>query len=123
VVDLLDALHTPASIKALGKAQFNLLTSTYQSYWRKAKENVSCFPGALSMATLKVAASDNDLASLEACLTRIPPVPGYSPCQWKQMVDVSERFNLNHGHIQVGCDGLSALHNIFTTSPITVDNQ
>jgi hypothetical protein len=28
VVDLLDALHTPASIKALGKVQFNLLTST-----------------------------------------------------------------------------------------------
>lgn len=72
VIDLLDALHMPQSVRDLGKIPFTLPTAVYQKYWTRAKENISCFPGPLSMATLKAAASDNSLVALKACLTRTP---------------------------------------------------
>ncbi len=49
---------------------------------------MSCHPGALSMAMLKAATSDEFLAAFECALTRIPLLSGYSPLRWKQMIEM-----------------------------------
>jgi hypothetical protein len=59
----------------------------YTAYWRKAKENVSCYPSDLSFSTMK-AGSFSPLAEFECSMMQIPLSTGYSPKRWKRCVDV-----------------------------------
>jgi hypothetical protein len=58
------------------------------SFWKKAKQDTSCYPGALSFASLKAGASDDLIAAFECAMTRISLQSGSLPKWWRQMVDV-----------------------------------
>jgi hypothetical protein len=60
----------------------------YKSYWKKAKENMSCYPGDLSLATFKAGAQDDTIAQFTCIMTIIPLFSEYTPHRWKKVVDV-----------------------------------
>ncbi len=85
---LLHALRTPQVIKERGHIDMLPSLESLCSFWHKAKEKTSCYPGPLSFATLKAGASDPLLAAFECSLTGIPLKGGFAPRRWKQMIDV-----------------------------------
>jgi hypothetical protein len=62
--------------------------ASFSRYWRKAKENISCFPSEFCFATLKASSHDDLLTVMDCIMTRIPLITGYSPMRWQRCVDV-----------------------------------
>jgi hypothetical protein len=62
--------------------------NSYVKFWKKAKENVSCYPSEFSFAALKASSHDNYLAHTDCIMTRIPLITGHSPKCWRRCVDV-----------------------------------
>jgi hypothetical protein len=56
-----------------------LTLDKYVSFWKKAKENTSCYPDALSFATLKVGSKSSIISEMECTLTRIPLDDVFTP--------------------------------------------
>jgi hypothetical protein len=52
---------------------------SYVSFWKKAREDTSCYPSALSFSTMKAGATDTDIAALDCTMTRLPLRYGYAP--------------------------------------------
>jgi hypothetical protein len=76
---LLEHLARPQAIIENGPHPISLPVDVYRSYWRKARENTSCYPGDLSFATLKAGAQSEKISLLECTLTRVPLFSGYTP--------------------------------------------
>ena len=53
VHDLILEWATPQPVRELGTQSMELSTPIYQRFWKKAKENISCYPDDLSFATMK----------------------------------------------------------------------
>lgn len=85
---LLKELAMPQAIKDCTDTPVILSTEKYKNYWRKVKDNVSCYPSELSYSTMKAEVSSKIIAALECTLTRIPLSMGCSPKRWKRYVDV-----------------------------------
>ena len=88
VAELMPHLQMPQSIRELGEVNMDITTEGYRNFWRKAKETISCYPGALSFATMKAGATSERISEIESALVRIPLKSGYSPSRWKEVIDV-----------------------------------
>jgi hypothetical protein len=72
----------------MGPFKMELTLESYVAYWKKAREETSCYPSALSFSTMKAGAYDKDIAALDCCMTRIPLKVGFAPERWKFCLDV-----------------------------------
>jgi hypothetical protein len=45
---------------------------SFAKYWKKAKENISCFPSEFCFATLKASSHDEYLTIIDCIMTRLP---------------------------------------------------
>lgn len=63
--DLLQELHFPPGILDMGRPSISLTTDSYRSFWKKANQYTSCYPGALSFASLKAGVTDDVIADFE----------------------------------------------------------
>jgi hypothetical protein len=79
-------MHT--AIRSAGDQTMALTVESYRAFWRKAKENISCYPSALSFATMKAGATSEIISQVDCTLTNIPLQSGYSPSRWKRSIDV-----------------------------------
>jgi hypothetical protein len=61
---------------------------SYRNFWKKAKEKTSAYPDALSFATMKVGATDDQISEFECSLINIALKSGYSPERWRHLLDV-----------------------------------
>jgi hypothetical protein len=84
----LNELHMPQSVKDALPFDMHLTTEKYKSFWTKANENISCYPGPLSFATMKAGSKSQIISELECNLTRIPIQSGYAPARWRKCMDV-----------------------------------
>jgi len=78
----------PAEVKELGHLKMEMSVDSYVRYWKKAREDTSCYPSALSFATMKAGAFDQQIASLDCMMTRIPLAAGFAPSRWKRCLDI-----------------------------------
>jgi hypothetical protein len=62
--------------------------SQYHSFWKKARENTTCYPHSLSFSTMKAGALDDYISEAECKITNIPLATGFAPSQWKKCLDV-----------------------------------
>ncbi len=81
---VLDELSMPQAIRDLGPQQMTISIENYRKFWRKANENVSCYPDALSFSTMKAGASDDLISKVECELINVALTSGYSPERWKK---------------------------------------
>ncbi len=88
ILDVIAQWQMPERVKELGPLKMDMTLESYTAFWKKAKENTSCYPSALSFSTMKAGATDPDIAALECSLTRIPLRYGFSPQRWKFCLDV-----------------------------------
>jgi hypothetical protein len=85
---LLEALAMPSTIRTSGTQSMDTSLDSYRSFWRKAKEATSSYPGAISFSTMKAGASSDLISAIECNMTRIPLRTGYSLRRWKKCMDV-----------------------------------
>jgi hypothetical protein len=78
----------PQEVRNLGPLKMELSVTDYIAFWKKAKEDTSCYPSDLSFSTMKAGASDPDIAALDCTLTRLPLRFGFAPKRWKFCLDV-----------------------------------
>jgi hypothetical protein len=88
VGDIIQEWKMPQSVKDLGPQSMEISVQNYQKFWKKAKENTSCYPDNLSFSTMKAGASSPLIAEIECRLTNIPLKSGYAPDRWKKCLDV-----------------------------------
>jgi hypothetical protein len=58
------------------------------TFWKHAKEHISCHPSELSFSTMKASSHDSYLATIDCVMTRIPLQTGYSSSRWQRCIDV-----------------------------------
>jgi hypothetical protein len=68
---LLAALMMPMKVKEQGPQSMDIPLQNYRSFWRKAKESISSYPGAISFSTMKAGALSELISCIECNLTRI----------------------------------------------------
>jgi hypothetical protein len=85
---VLTEMATPASVRELGPQRMEISKESYQNFWRKAKENTSCYPSAMSFSTMKAGATSDTISQLECNMTNIPLKTGYSPERWQKLMDI-----------------------------------
>jgi hypothetical protein len=78
----------PEAGEELGPQSMRISLESYYAFWRKAKENTSSYPVALSFSTMKAGSLHSDIAKLECLLTSIPLQSGYSLKRWRNCMDV-----------------------------------
>lgn len=78
----------PMKVKEQGPQSMDISLQNYRSFWRKAKESISSYPGVISFSTMKAGATSELISSIECNLTRIPLLSGYSPRRWRKCMDV-----------------------------------
>lgn len=81
-------LIMPQEIRDLGSHSFQLSLASYQAFWKKTNERISCYPRALSFATMKGGSMDDFIAELVCNLINLALSSGYSLDRWKQLLDV-----------------------------------
>jgi hypothetical protein len=85
--DFLSHLVMPPPIAEFPNSM-SMTVQSFTEFWKKAKENTSCYPSEFCFATLKASSYDNYLATINCIMTRMPLQTGYSPKQWQRCVDV-----------------------------------
>ena len=88
ILDVIAQWQMPQAVRDLGPLKMELTLDTYISFWKKAKEDTSCYPSALSFSTMKAGAHDRSIAALDCSMTRIPLKHGFAPKRWKLCLDV-----------------------------------
>jgi len=88
VLLLLNALQKPASMKTLGNVETKIPIQEHCKFWRKAKENTSCYPDSLSFAAMKASSFNDYNCEVDCLMARVPLVSGYTPAHWKKCLDV-----------------------------------
>jgi len=78
----------PEAVKNLFPIKMEMNLESYISFWKKARENTSCYPSELSFSTMKAGASEPDIALLDCTLTKLPLQLGFAPKRWKHCLDV-----------------------------------
>jgi hypothetical protein len=76
-----------------------ITTEGHYYFWKRARENTSCYPAALSFSTMKVGALHPTILQLDCAMTNIPLKPGYSPKRWKNCMDVMIQKKAGHTHM------------------------
>jgi hypothetical protein len=76
ILDVIAQWQMPDEVKQLGPLKMAISVESYVKYWKKARENTSCYPSALSFSTMKASAFDPQIAALDCQLTRMDlPLP------------------------------------------------
>jgi hypothetical protein len=83
ILDVIEQWQKPDSVRQLGALPMTMSLENYQRFWKKAKEDTTCFPCALSFSTMKARASNDRIAQLDWTMTRIPLEVGFAPRCWK----------------------------------------
>jgi hypothetical protein len=78
----------PQAVRDLGPLKMEMSLESYTSFWKKAKEDTSCYPSALFFSTMKAGATDPAIAALDCTMTRLPLQYGFAPQRWKHCLDV-----------------------------------
>jgi hypothetical protein len=86
--DVLQELQMPQTVRDLGPQTMKISMESYRNFWKKAKEMTSAYPDALSFATMKVGATDDQISEFECSLINIALKSGYSPERWRHLLDV-----------------------------------
>jgi hypothetical protein len=76
--DFLYELMMPQAVQDLGPQTMEISLESFRAFWKKAKENTSCYPDDLSFATMKAGATDDTISELECELINIALKSGYS---------------------------------------------
>jgi len=79
ILDVILQWQMPQKVRNLGTIKMELMTDAHISFWKKAREDTSCYPSVLSFSTMKAGASDSEIAALDCSLTRIPLCFGFAP--------------------------------------------
>jgi hypothetical protein len=79
ILDVIAQWQIPQAVKELGPLHMNMTVDSYTAYWKKARENTSCYPSALSFSTMKAGAFDPSIAALDCAMTRLPLIKGFAP--------------------------------------------
>jgi len=82
ILDVFAQWQMPDAVRELGHLKLEMSVDSYVRYWKKARENTSCYPSALSFATMKAGAFDPQIATIDCMMTRIPLVVGFAPSCW-----------------------------------------
>ncbi len=85
---LLEALEMPTSIRNSGIQSMDISLASYRSFWCKANEATSSYPGEILFSTMKAGASSDLISAIECNMTRIPLRTGYPLKRWKKCMDV-----------------------------------
>ncbi len=85
---MIKELEMPDKVRALGPNNMAMDVESYRQYWKKANENISCYPAEMSFATMKAGASDDMISGMECNLINCALLSGYSPDRWKKFLDV-----------------------------------
>jgi len=88
ILDVIAQWQMPQAVRALGPLKMELALEKYINFWKKAKEDISCYPSALSFSTMKAGAHDPYIAFLDCSMTSIPLQYGFAPKRWKFCLDV-----------------------------------
>jgi len=88
ILEVLAQWQMPEAVKNLGPIKMEMNLESYISFWKKARENTSCYPSELSFSTMKAGASEPDIALLDCTLTKLPLQLGFAPKRWKHCLDV-----------------------------------
>lgn len=88
----LKQLAFPSSVKQnnykAGKTTYEITLEEHIAFWKRAKEDTSCFPCALSFATMKAGAQDKVISEVDCLAANIPLKGGFSPTAWQNATDV-----------------------------------
>jgi hypothetical protein len=88
ILDVIAEWQMPQAVHELGPLKMELNLKEYIDFWKKAREDTSCFLSAPSFSTMKAGAHDKTIASLDCSLTRIPLKFGFAPKCWKFCLNV-----------------------------------
>jgi hypothetical protein len=88
ILDVIAQWQIPQAVRDLGSLKMEISLESYVSFWKKAREDTSCYPSSLSFSTMKAGATDTDIAALDCTMTRLPLRYGYAPQCWKHCLDV-----------------------------------
>jgi hypothetical protein len=91
-------LTMPANIHTSGEHPMILTIDQYRNYWKKVKEQTSCFPGPLSFSTQKAGAQDEVVSTFECIMSRILLFGGFTPSRWKECINVMLLKKAGHTH-------------------------
>lgn len=81
-------LEMPQAVRTLGPQTMVIEVESFRTFWKKARENTSCYPDDLSFATMKAGATDDTISELECEMINIAMKSGYSPECWRYLLDV-----------------------------------
>jgi hypothetical protein len=85
--EVIEELQMPQAVRELGPQSMEISLDSYRAFWKKANEKTSCFPDALSFATMKAGLTDDQISELECGLINAALTSGYSPESWKHLLD------------------------------------
>jgi len=88
LLEVIAQWQMPQAVRDITPLKMELSLEQYIGFWKKAKEDTSCFPSALSFPTMKAGAHDPSIAPLDCTMTRIPLIYGFAPKCWKFCLDV-----------------------------------
>jgi hypothetical protein len=88
IMDVIQQWEMPETIREQVPSSMPISLETYQRYWKKANENISCFPSPMSFSTIKAGSRDEYVSFIDCTLTNIPLLEGFSPSRWRNCMDV-----------------------------------
>lgn len=111
VQELLLHWQMPQAVKDMGPQSMELTIEFCRNFWRKAKENTSCYPDTIPFSTMKAGATSDIISTVDCLLTRIPLKSGYATSRWKKCLDV----------MILKCSGVTRLSGLQTICLFPVD--
>jgi len=88
LLDVIAQWQMPAAVRQLGPLKMEMSVESYVKFWKKARENTSCYPSALSFSKMKAGALDPQITALDCKMARIPLAIGFVLKRWKHCLDV-----------------------------------
>jgi hypothetical protein len=85
---LLEQLQMPETVRNSPVVPAIITTEQYVQGWKRAKEKMMSGSPLLHFGHMKAGIRDTTIAEFEATMSHIPYVTGYSPQQWRHVVDV-----------------------------------
>ena len=88
LIELLDTMKMPDSIRAKGPLNCLVDADENRAAWKKQRENTAGEPSSLSFSHYKTASLDPDLNEIDTLLRLVPLLVSFSPAAWKIITDV-----------------------------------
>ena len=88
LVELLDTMKMPDSIRAKGPLNCLVDAAENRSAWKQQRENTAGEPSSLGFSHFKTASLDPDINEIDTLLRLVPLLVSFSPAAWKIITDV-----------------------------------